>query len=202
MRKELSCLREVFRDRAAEMPANAVLEKWIGKNGARHAMALFHVAPAALGHAPDFVRLTARIFRPVECELGALRGLLRGKRLATRDQRRLAVAAHDHLEEPVHAPLRHVTARMRVDEALGGSGTKAVRQRARRIVVSSERRGEAPARIGERADHHDRIERSQQCRTRTRILGSAARGIGRQIHGRVRPCRVLLALGDLPATDQ
>jgi aspartate oxidase len=45
-----------------------------------------------------------------------LRGLLRGKRFTTRDQSRINLAARDHVAQTIDAPLRHVSARVSVDQ--------------------------------------------------------------------------------------
>ena len=167
----------------------------------RHAMAILHLAPAAGGDAP-FLGRAAGILVPVEHDSGAFGSLLRRQRLAAADHRRSDLAARHHLEQAVDAPLRHVPARMGVDQPLGARRSEAIGNRPRRILRPTERALEAPARIGEGTQHDDGIERAQEGIAGAGILRGLARGGCRQIHGVEGSARVGLALGDLSAANE
>ena len=191
----------MLRHRALQVAANAVLEQRIGVDRARHAVAILHVAPAPRRDAPR-LGLAAGILVPVELDLGALGGFLRGQRLAAADHRRADLAARHHLEQAVDAPLRHVPAGMGVDQPLGACVADTVGDRFGRVLRPPERALEAPAGIGEGAQHDDRIQRPQQRLAAVRILRGLARGGSRQVHGTERNARIALALRDLPAANE
>src|SRR5690606_21548247 len=104
------------------------------------------VVPTARLDAPE-LRLAARVLIPVELQTTPFRRLLRRQRFAAGDERRADLAARDHLEQPVDAPLRHVAARPGVDQAPRRIRPEARRQRLRRIARTSEWRSKPPARV-------------------------------------------------------
>ena len=126
------------RHRPVEMAANAVLEQRIGKDRAGHAVAVLHLAPAPSCDAPQF-GFTAGILVPIQSEPGALGGFLRGERLSAADHCGADLAARHELEQAVDAPLRHVPARVGVDQSFGVSIAEAIGNGFRRILRAPER---------------------------------------------------------------
>src|SRR5262245_25348936 len=130
------------------MRTNAGLEYWIGEDRSGHTVPIFHVAPTAGGHTPELRRATG-ILVPIEGQASSLGRLLGRQRLTAAHHGYADLTAPNHLAQAVDAPLRHVPAGMRVDEALHIAEIEPIGDRSRRVGGSAEGAFEAPARIGE-----------------------------------------------------
>src|SRR5262245_19693670 len=91
---------------------------------------------------------------------------------------------------------------MGIDEAPDIAEVQPVGEGTWRIGGSAERAFEAPARIGERAQHDNGIERLQQRLATARIGGRLAGRGRREVHGIEGSGRVGVTLRDLSAADQ
>src|SRR3990167_854440 len=184
----------------AQMPTDGVLEHRVHRDRRARTVQVFHLRPAASGHAPG-LEAAAGGFRPVQRDVGALGGLLRGQRLGAHHQRRADLATRHRLTQPVDAPLRHVAAGVGVDQ-LARAGAQAMGQRARRVGIAPERAGKARRGVGEQPDHRDAVQRLQQPCAGAAVVGGQPRGLGHQVQRRQRGARIALTLGDLAAADQ
>ena len=191
----------VLGDGPAAGAADGVFDHRIGENRTAHAVAFLAIAPAALLNTPG-LKVAAQVLVPVQLYFRALRRLLRRQSLAAGDQRRLDLAAGHHLRQTIDAPLRHVSASVSIDQAVGGHRAQAPGQRFRRVGDPPERAGEAPTGVAKGADHNHRVEGRQQGRADPGVGGGVTRGVRGQVDGRAGNRRIRFPLCHLAGPHQ
>ena len=130
------------------LTAQRVFKQRIGKDRPLHTVTRFKVTPAPFFNTPVYRRFICRL-GPVERKPGPLCSPLRRQRFSPANQRRLDFASSDHLEQPVHTPLRHIATRPGIDQPFCSAITDAPRDRGRRIGRPAKRTGEPPRGVGE-----------------------------------------------------
>ena len=143
-REQIAHGTEVLFDGAAVVLADALFKQRIREDGTSHPMAVLDVVPTARGNPPLF-RLRIAVLIPVQREIRPLCRFLGSQRFATRNERAGGLSARHHLKQAVDAPLRHVAARMGVDEARRRRHPESTCKRSRWIGVTTKRTGETPA---------------------------------------------------------